>query len=364
MKNIAVFFGGQSVEHDVSVISGVMTVNSIDKEKFNPIPVFIDKKGSWWTGDKLFDIDFYQNFCEKKVKKVTLLSGENVLYLLKGKKLKPLCAIAVAVNCMHGGLGEDGSMAGALKVSRIPLASPPVLASAVCMDKRFTKVVMKGLNVKTLPYIYAEKESDLENIESKIPFPLIVKPNKSGSSIGITVANDTGELIRSFKLAKAYGEGVIIEPKLQDFIEINCGGYKTENDVVVSECEQPVGRTDILTFADKYQEGKRVFPADIPKKISDKIQSLTEKIYLALSAEGIIRIDFFIVKNSIFVNEINTVPGSLAYYLFGNNLKSLTKMLNQTIALSEKNFALENTFNKNYKSSILSGFGNKGAKRL
>ncbi len=364
MKNILVLFGGQSVEHEVSIITGVMTINSLDKEQFIPVPVYIDKSGEWWTGESLFDIDFYKNFDSKKLKRVTLVGGENILYELKKNRLKRIRAISVGINCMHGGLGENGSVVGALALSKIPLASPPLLPSSVCMDKRFTKIVMKGLGVKCLPYVYAEKESELEQIEQKIPYPMIVKPNEGGSSIGVSVAEDEKQLVRAFRYAKSFGEGVIIEPKLEEFMEINCGAYKTERGVMVSECEQPVGRTKVLSFSDKYQEGKRVFPADIPRKTADKIQALTEKIYLALGAEGVIRIDFFLVKNSVYVNEINTVPGSMAYYLFGNSLKSLKGMCTEMIKLAEKKFAVQNTFNKNYKSSILLGFGNKGAKRL
>ncbi len=364
MKTVGVFFGGQSVEHDISVITGVMTVNSIDKNKYNPLPVYVDKSGAWYTGKSLFDVDFYKSVDLKKLVRVGIFGGDNAIYQIKGKKIKKLFNLAIAVNCMHGGLGEDGSLVGALLNSKIPVASPKVLASAVCMDKRFTKIVMKGLGIKTVPYVYVEKESELSVVQEKLGFPVVVKPNKSGSSIGITVADDYNSLVRSFNFAKSYGEGVIIEPKLQDFIEINCAGYRTEKGVLVSECEQPVGRCEVLTFTDKYKDGERVFPANIPKKISDKIQRLTEKIYLELDVQGVIRIDYFLSGERVFVNEINTVPGSLAYYLFGDTLKSLTTMINESIAVGEKRFAVESSFNKEYNSGILSTFGAKGSKRL
>lgn len=364
MKKIAVFFGGESVEHDVSVITGIMTLNSVDKDKYQPIPVYVDKCGRWFTGKSLFDLDAVKNLDFKKLDRVTLVSGDNVLYKIKGKKLKPIDSIAVAINCMHGERGEDGSLMGALVMSKIPAASPPMLASSVCMDKRFTKVVMNGLKVPVLPYVYVKKAEQLKEVLDKLAFPVIVKPNKLGSSIGISVANDFEELKSAFTFARRYGEGVIVEPKLDDFIEINCAAYLTEKDLEVSLLEQPVGRTNLLSFVDKYENGKRIFPANLPKKLTEKIRGITKKVYEELGAEGIIRIDYFVADGKVYLNEVNTVPGSLAYYLFTPTLKGFTKIINQTIAVAEKRFSEGSSYLTDYRSGILSGIGVKGAKRL
>lgn len=365
MKNIAVFFGGQSVEHDISVITGVMTVNSLNREKYNAIPIFVDIKGEWYTGENLKDLDNYKKLEYKKLDKVTFLGGDNRLYKIKGKKIKPLCSIAVCVNCMHGERGEDGSLAGYLNMCGIPLASPPLTPSAVCMDKALTKNLLKSFKIKTLVGVLVNNIDQIDQVNSQISFPVIVKPNRLGSSIGISRANDLDELIGAVNYALKFGEEALIEPCLENFTEINCAVYAlSDGDIKVSECERPVGRTEILTFTDKYQSGKRVFPADIDKKLSDKIKEISKKIYINFSFKGVVRIDFFIVNGQVLVNEINTVPGSLAYYLFSDTLKGLSNMLDQLIATAEKDYAKSLTVQKSYNSGILAISGGKGAKRL
>ena len=165
MKNIAVFFGGQSVEHEISVITGVLTVNSLDKTGYRAVPVYVGTDGVRYTGDYLKDPDNYKAFDGKKVKRVTFIPGDNALYLLKGKKIKRYIEIAAAINCMHGERGEDGSLAGELKTLGIPLASPDILPSSVCMDKTFTKIVMKGIGVKMLPSVTVKSAGEARKID-------------------------------------------------------------------------------------------------------------------------------------------------------------------------------------------------------
>lgn len=364
MKSVAVFFGGKSVEHDISVITGVMTVNSLDRTKYNGVPIYVDKNGEWFSGEELFDLDNYKNLNQKKLKRVTFFGGDNKLYCVRGKRVKPLCEIAVAINCMHGERGEDGSLSGLLAMCGVPLASPPTMASAVCMDKSFTKTAMKGLGVNTLKSITVFDILELSRYENKFVYPLIVKPNKSGSSIGVTKADNFEQLKNGVLYALRLGVSAIIEPCLTDFIEINCACYLgADGSLCVSQCERPVGRSEILSFNDKYESGKRVFPADIDSKLADKIRKLTEKIYMGLSLSGVIRIDYFIANGKILVNEINTVPGSLAYYLFGNNLKTLTEMLNNLIEKAQADFAKTQTIQTDYKSGVLNGLGAKGVKK-
>lgn len=364
MKTVAVFFGGVSVEHDISVITGVMTLNSVDAERYKPLPVYVDKEGIWYTGDLLFEPDNYKSLDKKKLKRVCLVGGDNALYWLKGKKIKEIAKIAVAVNCMHGERGEDGSVVGALTMSKIPIASPPLLPSAACIDKRFTKIILKGLSINFLPYVYVEREEDLSCVSEKLGFPVIVKPNKLGSSIGIATAYDEDELKSAFAEAKRYGEGVLVEKKLEEFTEINCAAYLSRRGVVVSECEEPVGKGKVLSFGDKYESGKRIFPADISKSVSDRIKKTTEKLYRALGAEGVIRIDYFVTGKKIYVNEINTVPGSLACYLFGDTMRNFKKTLTEMLTVAEIKFAKSESIIKTYDTNLLSGFGAKGAKRL
>ena len=364
MKTVGVFFGGQSVEHDVSVITGVMTLNSIDREKYNPLPIYVDKEGVWYTGESLFDLDGFSSLNLKTLTRVCLTGGDNTLYAINKNRLKPIDKLAVAVNCMHGERGEDGSLSGVLSMNKIPLASPDILASSVCMDKRFTKIFLKGVGVRCLPSVYAEKEEDLLIVEEKLGFPVVVKPNKLGSSIGVTVAKDFEELRRAFLICLRYGFGAIIERKLENFIEINCAAYRENCGIAISECEKPTGGKEFLSFGDKYVSGKREFPANIERGVRDRIRKTTEKIYRELALCGVIRIDYFVVEKTVYVNEINTVPGSLAFYLFSNTMKGFSKMLNKMIELSLKRFAEQTTFITRFDSGILTGFGAKGSKHL
>lgn len=363
MKNIAVFFGGSSVEHDVSVITGVLTLNSLDKEKFNPIPIYVNNDGVWYTGDILKDLDEYKTLNLNKLKKVFLLPGEPTLMQAKKKKLLPICNLSVAINCMHGERGEDGSLSGLLNMCGVPLVSPDTLSSAVSMDKGATKIFLKGLGIKVLPYVIVENIKEISKI--KLDFPVIVKPACGGSSIGISVANTRKELIDAILFAFRFGKKVIVEKCLKNFFEINCAAYKNKKgEIILSECERPITVNEILTFEDKYSEGHHEFPANIPKEYSDEIKKMTKKVYSALGFSGIIRIDYMICDDKIYLNEINSVPGSLAYYLFCENLKEFSVLLTDLIEKSEKEFSACSTIQRKFSSTILHFSGAKGSKRL
>jgi len=365
MKNIAVFFGGVSVEHDVSVITGVMTLNTLDKNKYEGVPIFIDVDGKWWTGEKLFDVENYKTLSVKKLKRVALFGGDNVLYEIKGKRVKPVCTLFAGINCLHGERGEDGSLAGLLKMCGVPLASPDMFPSAMSIDKAMTKKVLSGLNVKTLPFVLINGVTDYEKVKKKLGYPVMVKPLRLGSSIGINKAENPEELVNAVSQAKRYGEGVIVEPLLSGFTEINCAAYiNPKGETVVSECERPIGKEEVLTFNDKYASGNREFPANIDKKISDKIKRLTASIYDKMGFTGIIRIDYFVKDGEVLLNEINSVPGSLAYYLFTDTLKGFSEILNEIIAVAEKDFLKDVSVKTVYNSSLLNLTGIKSAKRL
>ena len=361
MKNIAVFYGGVSVEHDVSVITGVLVVNALSKEKYNAIPIYVSKSGKWYTSEKLKDIECYKNLDFKKLAQVTMIAGDNKLYLVKGKKVKELHSISVAVNCMHGERGEDGSLAGLLNMCAVPLASPDMLASAVCMDKAFTKTVMKGLGIKTLPFVVIKDISECESKCNSLGYPLIVKPCSLGSSIGVKRVNDTAELLSAVTSAFRFGEKVIIEPCLEDFIEINCAVYRdSSGEIKVSECEKPMGNSKVLSFDDKYKNGKREFPADIDKRSSEKIKQITAKAYEGVFLEGVVRIDYFLCGKAVYLNEVNTVPGSLAYYLFENTVSGFAKILSRLIDRAERKFNQNTTLQKTFNTTILNIKGAKG----
>ena len=363
MKNIIVLFGGESVERDVSIITGLLTLNSIDKDKFNPVPIYISASGEWFTGASLIDIETYKELDETKFKKVTLIAGQNKLYVVKGKRLKEFLTVSCAINCCHGGDGENGSLIGELNLHKIPFVSPAVMPSAIAMDKEITKFILRGIGVKVLPCKTVKDFSDIDKL--KVQFPVIVKPAKLGSSVGINVAEDESQLELAISNALRYDEKVIIEPRLSGFTEINCACYKSDTGFKVSECEKPIGKTEVLSFEDKYKAGKRQFPARISQDLSNKIKRLTCKIYQKLGFSGVIRIDYFVdSKGEVYVNEINSVPGSMAYYLFCENLSEFSVMLTEMIAQAEKEYSEKSTLIKKFSTSLLAIKGAKGAKRL
>ena len=362
MKSIAVFFGGVSVEHDVSVITGVLTLNTLNKS-LNAVPVYVDRSGEWFTGSVLTDPDSFNDLDYKKLTKVTLIAGRNILYAVRGKKLKELCVISSAINCMHGERGEDGSLSGVLKLCGIANASADVYPSALAMDKVLTKCAVRGI-AKVLPYVIVSGVKQAEEECLPFDYPVIVKPVLGGSSIGVKVAENKEELSRAVGYSLRYGKRVMIEPCLKDFTEINCAAYLEATGLRVSECEMPVRRTDYLTFSDKYESGKRVFPADIPKKLSDKIKRITAEVYKTFAFTGVIRIDFFVKDGKVYLNEINSVPGSLAYYLFSDTLGGFSEMLDELLEVARINFAEDNTVKKTFDSGILRAVGAKSAKRL
>lgn len=363
MKNIAVFFGGSSIEHEISIITGVLTTNSVDK-KYNVIPIYVDKKGEFYTGESLKNPDFYKNLDYKKIKKVTLIPGSNRLYYINGKRLKKSEPLSCAINCMHGERGEDGSLSSLLSLCNIACASPDTLSSSVCMSKSFTKIVLKGLGIPCLPYVVVDDQVSALSAE-KLNYPLIVKPNTGGSSIGITKVNDRKELELAVREALSFSKTAIIEPALEDFIEINCACFKDgDGKFIVSECERPIGSKEILTFSDKYESGKREFPAKIPKDLEERIKKTTTRIYKEMNFKGVIRIDFFIRDEKIYVNEINTVPGSLAYYLFCKSTDKFREMLTELIDFAESSYNRESLLNHTFNSGIISTLIPKGSKTV
>ena len=334
MKNILVFFGGVSCEHEVSVITGVMTANCLSA-KAHVFPIYVDTEGKWHTGERLKDLSWYKTRDFKTVSDVTVIAGDNTLYVVKNGKLKPLCRTDAAINCMHGVNGEDGTLAGVMRLSKIAFASPGLFPSSVAMDKYFTKLALKGIGADCLPYVKLSrtnyiKKRDLavKYVFKTLGFPVIIKPANLGSSIGISVAKDKNSLWLALDNAFLYDDKVIAEKALTDFREINCACIKLGGKYLVSECEEPKLSGDILSFSDKYSGEKRsVFPAELDEKIARRIKDVTSYIYRKLDFTGAIRIDFLLCGEKIYVNEINSVPGSLAYYLFVDSTEKFCDLL-------------------------------------
>ncbi len=373
-RNIAVFFGGRSVEHEISVITAYQAYLNIDMEKYEPIPVYISGAGTWHSGDGLLSLkEFEKGNVEKRYGEVFLRPGSPQLYTVKkgGKKIAPAVKIDAALVCMHGINGEDGSLAGLLQLCGVPYTSCGMFAAGAAMDKAAAKLLFKAAGLKILKYVsfYSsdtpdERRISIETAEKDFGYPMIVKPANLGSSIGISVCGNREELNAGIDVAAAFDVKLVVEKALTDFYEINCSALGFQNDIRVSECEQPVSWKEFLTFDDKYMGGgktagmescPRRLPADIPLKISGKIKAETLKAFRALDLKGVVRIDYLIDKktDTVYINEVNTIPGSLSFYLWEYGGVSFSALIDRLLFIAE----CEHNFKKQlvyaYKSDVI-----------
>ncbi len=365
MKNIIVIFGGISPEHDVSIVTGCLALNSLDRRLFTPIPIYVNKKGEWFTGDKLFKLRFFKEYSEKSLTRVNLVPGENILRKYASKK--KLCVVKGAINCMHGGTGENGTIGALFELCGIPITSQGGFGAALSMDKALTKTFLKGLDVKTLPCetvyrgdFYKDTDYTVKTLADRLKLPLIVKPATCGSSIGISVAESYKKLYDALVYAFRYDDKVVAERYVEKFYEINCAAYRKNGETVVSRLEKPLYKHDILSFEDKYllnlKSGivNKEFPAKIPDYLRDEIYRITKLVYEKAALTSVVRIDYIVENDTVYLNEINAVPGSLAYYLFYDNMRGITDLLTDLLEETFKQSLSKKGNMTSYESDILS----------
>lgn len=332
MRKVAVVFGGKSCENEISVLTGVFVLNLIDKVKYSAIPLYIHTDGGMYTSSKMTDIGVFRDKKYSCFQRVFLDGG--ILYaLIGGKKIKRICKIDAAINCCHGGLGEGGGVSAMMDWNGIPLASPDIASSSVFIDKCMTKVIMRALNIPTLDYIRVN-EADykkrgaflLKSIDSRLKYPVVIKPAHLGSSIGITIAKNETEAKTAIETAFTLDTRVLIEKYLENKQDINCAAYTLNGEIFVSEPEAAFGE-GLYTFEEKYIKRKsdnRNGPLSakgggryaLNGELRDKIRSYTKTVYKRMNMRGAVRMDFLVSQGKAYLCEVNTVPGSLAYYLF------------------------------------------------
>ncbi len=336
-KIIAVVFGGKSNENEISVITGTMAANILKSGGNTVIPLYISQRNEIFTGEGLADISNYKDGGFTKFPRAVV--GKGGIYILNRRgRMKKFIKVDVALNCCHGGWGEGGGICGLFALNDIPLASAGMFESAAFMDKYFTKLVLRSMGVKTVNYVYIREMRDFLKAE-KLGYPLIVKPAKLGSSIGIECVENREELETAVEAAFLYDDGVICEKYVENRREINCAAYYADGKVLTSECEEAIAAGDILSFDDKYAGGgKSVLPADIPERIAVKIKRITSSVYSRLNMRGIVRFDFLLSGDEVYLSEINTVPGSLSYYLLSKGFKEFYPVLQTVITQAEEDF--------------------------
>lgn len=337
-KKIAVIFGGVSNENEISVITGTMAANVLKSGGDSVFPVYISQNGSIYTGECLADINFFKGNGYENCPRAIVANG-GVYTMKKSGKIKSFQKIDVALNCCHGGSGEGGAVCGLCAMAQIPLASAATFESAAFMDKYITKLVLSALGVKTAPYTYIKRVEEIYSCPDMPEFPLIVKPVNLGSSIGVEKAEDAGQLRRAVESALIYDSAALVEKYIENRREINCAAYFYKDEVKTSECEEAVSQGDLLSFEDKYAGGgKSVLPADIPPNMAGIIKNTTKKVYSKLNMRGIVRFDYILCGKEIYLSEINTVPGSLSYYLLSKGFKDFYRVLSEVIAQSLEDF--------------------------
>ena len=339
--NLAVFFGGRSTEHEISVISASQAMHAIDRSKYNVIPVYITKQGQWYTGPELLDVKTYRNIPAllKRCTPVYMrpLTGDFNLYSTRHKILgsNVVAPIDVVIPVLHGSNGEDGTFEGLLETIGIPFAGCNTLASANGMDKITMKQILRECDIPVVDYTwctdkewYAKRDEVIERIEKKVGYPAIVKPANLGSSVGIGRAADRQQLIEKIDEAQRYSTRIIIEHMVDQLQEINCAVLGDADEYITSVLEEPIKSGEILSYEDKYMGGskgakgmqaseKRI-PADLPEDVTKRIQFLAGETFRVLSCHGVSRVDVIVDRKDgqIYVNEINTIPGSLSFYLW------------------------------------------------
>lgn len=337
-KKIAVVFGGVSNENEISVVTGTMAINILKNGGYEVIPFFISQNGTCRTGGGLSEI---ANFKAGKFAAFprAIMADGGVYTLNKRGKLKKFDKVDCAINCCHGGAAEGGAVCGLCAVAGIPLASAGIFESSAFIDKYITKLVLSALGVKTIKYAYVKSLEQLDSCGDIPQFPVIVKPVNLGSSIGVERADDETQLKEAVACGLTYDSAVIIEKYVENRREINCAAYRAGGEVIASECEEPLAKGDVFSYEEKYEGGvKSVFPADIPLHISQLIKKTTAEVYSKLNARGIVRFDYILDGDEVYVSEINTVPGSLSYYLLSGGFKDFKRVLDGVIAQAEEDF--------------------------
>ena len=399
--NVGVIFGGRSVENEISVLTAIQAMEAIDTAKYDITPIYITKQGHWYTGEELRQSQNYKNMERllEKCEQVYLrpIYGDNHLYRVR----KPLfgsdivATIDVILPALHGTNCEDGSFQGTIEMTGIPYAGCNVLASANGMDKITMKMILAQSGIPVIDYVwFSDKEwfdreaATIERVEQQLGYPVIVKPADSGSSVGIKAVHNREELKEAVENAISYSKRIIVEHLVEQLKEINCSVLGNYYECEASVCEAPIRSGEILSYEDKYLGGGakgakggvkesrgmhstvREIPARLPEQQTEFIRTKAVETFKALACDGVARIDFMIDEKDqqIYVNEINTIPGSLSFYLWEATGVGFDELVERLINIAFERKRDSSFKTTSYKENIFNyslggAKGAKGAKR-
>ena len=390
---VGVIFGGESVEHEVSIISAIQAMNKMDEEKYDIVPIYITKDREWYTGDMLKDIDVYQDFnLIKKYSKNVVLYYKNGSYVLQSKGLfkKVVKEIDIAFPIVHGTNVEDGVLQGYLQTIGIPYVGPNVYAAVAGQDKAIMKDIWKSADIPMTKYVwfydvdYRQTPEEVIKKVNTLNYPVIVKPATTGSSVGINVCENEDKLKEAIDEAIQYDNKVVVEEVVENLKEVNIavmGNYEHQK---VSVIEEVLSSNKFLTYTDKYIGGgkgkikggvkargskgmastSRKLPADLSDKTRKEVEDIAVRAFKALGSAGNSRIDFLIDEktNKVYINEINSIPGSLAFYLWDAKDINFTQVLDDMINIGIKEYKKRLSKTHSFESNILAGFAANGVK--
>jgi len=378
-RNVAIIFGSRSAEHEVSIITAHQLISALDKNKYEIIPIYITKNGDWLTDEKFLNINTFTKGSlpnPSTFDKAYISPSPQDRCIVREKsglfRTRKRIPVDVAFPVMHGPHGEDGTLQGLLELAGIPYVGAGVLGSAVGMDKIVMKSIFRENDLPTVNYIWcttnewkSKPEEILRIIEDALNYPVFVKPANSGSSIGVSKAQNMDELKFAIDVASQYDRRIIVDEGVENLIEVNCsimGNY----DLVASVCEQPISTGELLSFDDKYthEDGatsgmngaERIIPAPISAELTNEIQELSKKAFRVLNCKGIARIDFLVDKKNEkpYLNEINTIPGSFSFYLWEHSEIEFPQLADKLIELALEVHKEKSQIMYSHSSNLLS----------
>jgi D-alanine-D-alanine ligase len=380
---VAVIFGGRSVEHDVSVVTGQQVMNAFDPERYEVVPIYIDRDGRWFTGEPLRNLKYFQDEITSMKGVETAIISPSVQH--HGLIINPTAGrfdkseikrIDVVFPAIHGTHGEDGTLQGLLELADIPYVGCGVLASAVANDKVMSKIVLSQQGIPVVPGISFSREewqtapdNVVSHIVHELQYPVFVKPATLGSSIGIARAADETMLRASIEVAVSLDSRVLIEQAVTEPTEINCAVMGAGEKIRASVLEQPVSWEQFLTYEEKYLRGgegmksaERIIPAPLSAEMTEKIQSLAVRAFRAIEGRGTARLDFLVKGEDVFLNEINTMPGSVAFYLWQEEGRSARDVVQELVEIARDAHAQKRMNTYNYQTGLINLAAARGLK--
>ena len=376
---IGVIYGGRSVEHEVSVVTALQAMEALNPERYEIVPLYITKQGEWFTGAALRKLATYEanSDARRTLTRVSIapFSNGGVLQVAERSRLLPLggparIVVDVVMPCIHGTFGEDGTLQGLLELADLPYVGSGVLGSAVGMDKIAMKALFRSVDLPIVDCSVIRRaewekqpEQVVERIERSVGYPAFVKPANLGSSVGITKATDQTSLRDALDVASRYDVRMLVERAIEGAIDVNCSVLGYADDLRVSVCEQPVAWESFLSYEDKYIRGgkgqgmkgtSRRIPAPIPAALTEQIQSLARRAFQVIDAAGVARIDFLVTPDgTAYVNEINTTPGSLSFYLWEATDLPFPRLLDRLVEIAQLRHADRQQTSYSFDSDLI-----------